>query len=554
MTRSALASILALGALLLPSCTVRSDVDFSTFQLKVEVSRADGSPLLGEEQPMCLDLRGQSPDPACRAGQEFRLRVTALDGKGAKNGSFDRYVRVDVHPGTVVALSGDGTEGRNVKLTGGESAEVRVRVQGAFGPTRLSVEDIGYDLDASGGVPACANGLDDDGNGLIDYPADPGCAFPNDASEGAGTGAIGLSPTLWYAYPTVADVQGYGAATPFQSESVTLETRPARGVDLVVVRVSAQGMFVTDVSKDGAGKSVAKDYGSLYVFNFAIPPGVRVCDRVTFLAGTMSEFYGYTELSFPSYGITPWVPPDAPGGAPCPVPEPFAIDYGTLLGGVDAKLEKVEAGLVRVKGAHVAKKLGGARAAEIPRGPSDADLCKTRSRDGAKTSEKKYEFSEGATSCDLDGSGGTNFDTDVDEAACVCWCFEDPECAQWESYKSRGNVRLIVGDPFGTPQLMQVNGATVSAFDPVALRGQTIPWITGTLATFSGGQLNWTIEPRCSDDVVFCPPGDAACAACPAQIKPGEPPACQANFPPVVAVDTACVKPRTEDDNDAASN
>lgn len=544
----------SLALLALPSCVVRSDVDLGTFQLQVSATRGDGSPLPGEDQPLCLDLRGQSPDPACRAGQEFVIHVTALDPKGAKDATFNRFVRVDVHPGTVVAVSGDGTEGRNVKLTAGESADVRVRVQGAFGPARLRVEDIGYDLPTDGGLPACANGLDDDGDGLVDYPADPGCAYPNDASEGTATGAIGVSPTLWYEYPKVADLQGHGSSTPFQSESITLETRPERGADVVVVRVSSQGMFVTDVTKDAAGKSVPKDFGSLYVFNFGVPAGVRVCDKLTYLSGTMTEFFGYTELNFPSYGIGRWVPPDQPGGAPCPVPEPFNIDYGVLAAGADVTLEKVEAGLVRVKASHVAKKLGPGVAAEIPRASGDADTCKTRSRDGQKASEKKYEFTADASSCDFDGSGSTDFDKDVDEAACVCWCFEDPECSQWENFRSRGNVRLIVGDPFGTPQIMQVNAATVSTFDAVQLRGQTIPWITGTLATFSGGDLNWTIELRCADDVVFCPPGDAECIACLAQVKPGDPPACQAKFPPVIGVDTACVKRRTEDDNDAESN
>jgi hypothetical protein len=31
--------------------------------------------------------------------------------------------------------------------------------------------------------PACANGIDDDGDGLSDYPADPGCRFPSEATE-----------------------------------------------------------------------------------------------------------------------------------------------------------------------------------------------------------------------------------------------------------------------------------------------------------------------------------------------------------------------------------
>ena len=34
-----------------------------------------------------------------------------------------------------------------------------------------------------GATPACSNGLDDDGDGLVDAPSDPGCTDANDASE-----------------------------------------------------------------------------------------------------------------------------------------------------------------------------------------------------------------------------------------------------------------------------------------------------------------------------------------------------------------------------------
>ena len=35
----------------------------------------------------------------------------------------------------------------------------------------------------AGPIPACANGQDDDGDGLADYPADPGCTDPSDVDE-----------------------------------------------------------------------------------------------------------------------------------------------------------------------------------------------------------------------------------------------------------------------------------------------------------------------------------------------------------------------------------
>jgi hypothetical protein len=40
-------------------------------------------------------------------------------------------------------------------------------------------------FECESGPPAvCSDGIDNDGNGLTDYPADPGCAFPEDNDEG----------------------------------------------------------------------------------------------------------------------------------------------------------------------------------------------------------------------------------------------------------------------------------------------------------------------------------------------------------------------------------
>jgi hypothetical protein len=51
---------------------------------------------------------------------------------------------------------------------------------------RLWVEDLGYLPDTTDGkADPAANGKDDNGDGLIDFPADPGCAFADDDTEEA---------------------------------------------------------------------------------------------------------------------------------------------------------------------------------------------------------------------------------------------------------------------------------------------------------------------------------------------------------------------------------
>ncbi len=537
-------ALLPLACLALSACVVEGKLDKGTYRVEVALTMADGSPLPGEDDALCLDLRGAAPDPACRAPRAFKMDLVARDASGEVDTSFNGAVRVTVRPGTVIRVTGDAASGRNVKLTDGVASGQIVEVSGTFGPTRITVEDIGFvPQPATDADPACANGVDDDRDGLIDFPADPGCAYANDDSETTGTGIVGVSPTIWFAYPNISDVQGWGTATPFSGESVVVETRPERGANLIVTRLSSTGMFVSDLQKDAAGAWAPKPYGGLYVFNFAVPPGVRVCDRVTYLSGTMSEFFGYTELSFPSFSVHPW---QTEVDGPCQVPEPRIIGNGDVK---DAVLEPLEAGLVRVSGAHVGGKLGSKFPVETrwqpvdPNDPKDQNPC---GRVANTSTDVKYAFSADATNCDFDGSGSIDFSKDLAEATCSCWCYQDPECTQYDTFRGRGTFRMVLGP---TPNdTIQVNAGAVTGFSPVKLRGQTLPHIQGTLANFSGGNLNWTIEVRCGDDIVECPPEDAACLAC----VPGA--SCQASLPKPPNTQTACVKLRTSTDDDSDSN
>jgi len=67
-------------------------------------------------------------------------------------------------------------------------------------------------------APACDNGLDDDGDGLTDFPADPDCASPLDETEYADSDGDGVADSLdnctYEPNPTQSDVGGLGAAPP----------------------------------------------------------------------------------------------------------------------------------------------------------------------------------------------------------------------------------------------------------------------------------------------------------------------------------------------------
>ncbi|MCS6899567.1 MAG: hypothetical protein RMJ98_07675 [Myxococcales bacterium] len=533
-----LLTLLALGG---SSCVERGELPDKAFRLKVNAVLQDGSPLPPPEEPLCLDLRGiprPPEEPPCPSkGRFFKVNIEALKADGQRDTSFNRFVRVSVIPGTVVSVTDGGgqgkAEGRNVLLQDGYASEQTVHVVGAFGPTRILVEDIGYqpgDPLNPAKPPACADGVDNDRDGLADFPADPGCAFANDDTEESGTFASGVSEAIYYALPTVAEAQGYTSGTPFAQEGIILETRKPRA-HVVVTRITNNGFYITDVNvtDDGQGGLVAtaKPFGSMFVFNFGLPQGVLVCDRITYLSGTMDEFFGSTQMNFPSFEVDPFFiqPKATTTNQVCLVPEPFEIVASEASN--DAVLESVEGGLVRVRSARVAAHFG----PDFPE-VQPFDLSPNFPCQGAN----KYTFRPGASNCDFDRSGGLNFQPGAEEGICACFCYQDPDCSEWSTFRGRGNYRLVLGPT--RKETIQANTRAVPGFSPVAHSGKTIRAITGNLTNFSGGNLNWTIEARCPDDLVLCPEGQDTCV--------DEPPA-------GLSSRLACIGQRTAFDNDSES-
>ncbi len=474
------------------SCATSKDVDLGTQTFKIVVLA------VGDADPPTID----EPLPANigNVDETWTVEVQAVGSDGQPT-DFDGVVRISVEPGAVVSVeSAEGeTLGRNLRLAGGKGTG-RVTVTAVYGEARLWVEDLGYAPAEPGKTPACANGENDDPDEdvVVDFPTDPGCAFADDDSETGGTFAAGASPPVHYSLPSVQDVQGRGATTPFPYEAITVNTSGFH--ELVVTRVAKDGFYVTDISGQATG------FNHLFAFNFSTPRGMRVCDRVTLLSGTVSEFFGFTELNFPSFDVDPLFEGEE---AKCKVPEPALLDDVII---ADAnEMEKLESGLVRITDLRVASKFG----------PKPA---------------LNNVFAEDQSNCDLNGDGKVDFDSDA-EAACGNACSADADCAEWTGYIARGNYKVYkpivdMGMEVGRA-VIQVQTDGAPGFNPVANRGGEVAAITGTLRNFSGGSLNWTIEARCPDDVVCAQPG------------------CSEK---ILGPKEACVDLRTEGDNDEGSN
>ncbi len=432
--------------------------------------------------------------------EAWQFEIQAMDPFGEPI-DFNGYARVKVEPGAVSAVTGQGSVGRNIAFVGGRASGT-VFVTAVYGPTRLWIEDSGYvpvDPDAA---PRCADGQDDDGDGLIDYPADPGCAFADDDTEEPGTFAAGVSPPVHYALPRISDIQGSGTETPYPFEGIQVNTQGERRV--IVTRVASDGFYATDIDgPDGASNSI-------FAFNFSTPPGMRVCDRLVYLSGTLSEFFGFTELSFPSYDVT-FI---KEGEGQCDVPAPTLID--PVVAADPVKMESIESSLVRIEGYHIAKNFG-------PKPPLNDKGQLTNA------------FKPDTSNCDLNGDGQIDFEN-KDEASCSNACAADPECSEWTGYSARGNYKVSKGSggSCSTGNSIQIQTSAIAGFDPPSHRGEELTAVTGTIRHFSGGSCNWTIETRCPDDLV-CSTSDACSEA-------------------ILPSTEACVRLRTTDDPDEGTN
>ncbi len=460
--------------------------EIQTFRIDVTSVNDEDPP--GSDEPL--------PANTGERNDVIEVEIQAVGGDEV-DVDFDGFVRVKVEPGTVVAvedLEDGSSDGRNVRLRKGK-AKARITTTASYGPTRIVIEDLGYIPAPEGKTPACSNGENDDPEEdvAVDFPNDPGCQFADDDSEVGGTYAAGVSPAVHYELPRIQDIQGTGSTTPYAFESISVNTKGEH--ELIVTRISKDGFYVTDLSGQEAG------FNHLFAFSFSTPANLRVCDRVTLLSGTVSEFFGFTEMNFPSYEVDALFEGDEDK---CKVPEPVVLDGPTIVD--PAAMESLESGLVRIEGYHVSLKLG----PELAIGG---------------------DFAENRTNCDFNGDGRIDFESDA-EGQCGNACTDDPECTEWTSFVARGNYK--VSRTFSMmPSVIQIQTDSAPEFNPVANRGTQFKSITGTLRNFSGGSLNWTVEARCAADVVCA---EFGCQETESSMK------------------EACVDLRTIDDNDEGSN
>ena len=185
----------------------------------------------------------------------FTLDVEAVDFSGAPADWFEGEVFLDLAPRGRLASG----QARTLTLTKGRVEGVTVEVQRIHGASNIWVEDRGSD-------------------------AQPGSY------------ATGLSPTIHVSHPTLYDVSQTTniATSALNGDFVQINTTGRR---LVATGIAVDGFYLADLDEP------TQSFNAIFARTFSRPRGVEVGDIVTEMIGTVEEFFGFTQLSFPTYKV-----------------------------------------------------------------------------------------------------------------------------------------------------------------------------------------------------------------------------------------------------------
>lgn len=280
-----------LAALALAGCVdeyVDTEPKLSSFAVHLVDPSVAGSP--------------EAPIPVPLGDYELRLEAQAL-GTDGRPFPWNGVARVKVTPGRTPSVRTDCPPERSfdacaipdaldrIRFVDGVAKDVAVRISGVHSETAVWIVD-----DLGGGTSSGAVGLAP----LFHFEA-PTLAAINAIPPGKDT------MTSWFIESgTRGDFvrmerEGFVFATREKPEDAcTLADPGPTRRDLIVTAVTAQGFYVTDLSEP-PNPSHPGNFGHLYVFNFSFPEGLQPGDRIYMLEGSIQEFGGHSQISFPVY-------------------------------------------------------------------------------------------------------------------------------------------------------------------------------------------------------------------------------------------------------------
>ena len=158
---------------------------------------------------------------------------------------------------------------------------------------------------------------------------------------------------------------------------------------------------------------------------------MRVCDRLQVLSGTAADFYGYTELNYPTWQLEYW----DPTVRPCLVPEPAVLGVADLTDDNRLWSARVNTRARPDRG----NRPGAHRAATSARGTypsSTATTRRTHDHEQLRLRPQRQDQLRGPSSVPSE-----------DLCSNVCGSSgSDVECSEYSAYASQNEFELIMAD------------------------------------------------------------------------------------------------------------
>jgi hypothetical protein len=253
------------------------------------------------------------------------VNLQAKDADGHDDPSYAKPVQVYVHYLGTLTPYLTGQPLQTITMTAGQATNQTIMLPPVFGPTTIWFDD-GQSPDA--------------------------------------TFATGISPTLWYRDPYIADIETPASETaldafsnsPLVGKNVAVNaSRHGATGTLVVTSVFAQGYTVADVACAGVKTPpcTAMDYDYVEVFSFSAPTDqfarfLKEGQVIDGFAGGISEFNGLTEIGFPQT----FAYDDPPTVDPALEPPPAVLD-ATWFSANKINFERNEGGAIEIDGGKV---------------------------------------------------------------------------------------------------------------------------------------------------------------------------------------------------------
>jgi len=248
----------------------------------------------------------------------YHINIIAKDYNDKIIKNYNGKVRISVKQAKIVSVI-------EQELKNGEAKNVEVKLKLASGEENIAVQEINP-------------------------------KYETDKNEPQFTGKVGISKTLFFQFPTISLIQGTvssakGNPSMFNKKNInirgTFDEATGKYKDMVVVASIEAGFYLAEVGK--------KEYNGIYLYTHSSPfvddrdsyHPLEVGTLIKEVNGSVFEFFGFTELSFPTF-----IPKREADGKiivdKSKIPSPVNIT-NLIDSNFDSEIEKYESSLVTIK-------------------------------------------------------------------------------------------------------------------------------------------------------------------------------------------------------------